>query len=217
MRIVPASDRSFLVVFGDTISREASRSVRTLHAWLRDDPCPGVVDLHPAYATLLVRFDPIRHDAAAIEQAIRDRASSVTDRPAPLAHAFSIPVHYGGDDAPDLDAVAAATGMSAAEVVREHAAASYEVAFLGFAPGFAYLLGLPACLTTPRRAAPRRSVPPGSVAIAGVQAGVYPLGTPGGWNLIGRTSVRLFDPGRPSASLLAPGDLVRFVPTETPA
>ena len=210
-RIVRASDQALLVVFDDAISRAASTAVRSLFAWLRDEPCAGVVDLHPAYASLLVRFDALRYESADIERELSRRLGSLSQRPVPLARSYAIPVRYGGEDGCDLEPVAAALGLTPAEVVRVHTGAAYEVAFVGFSPGFAYLLGLPERLATPRRATPRTAVPAGSVAIAGLQAGIYPLPTPGGWQLIGRTDVRLFDAARPGAALLAPGDLVRFV------
>jgi KipI family sensor histidine kinase inhibitor len=125
---------------------------------------------------------------------------------------LEIPVRYGGADGPDLDAVAELTGLSAAEVVELHAAAPLRVLFLGFAPGFGYLGPLPAALVVPRRATPRTRVPPGSVAIAGPHAAVYPVESPGGWHLLGRTSLALWDPNRTPPATLRPGDRVRFVP-----
>src|SRR4029077_17533465 len=113
---------------------------------------------------------------------------------------------------PDLPEVAKVTGLAEDEVVAAHAGAEFEVRFIGFSPGFPYLAGLPERLLTPRREAPRRGVPAGSVAIAGAQAGIYPFGSPGGWNIIGRTTFVLFDPSLPGGAILAPGDRVRFVP-----
>jgi len=202
MRVLPASDRAFLVTFGAAIGASESRSVRALHEWLRSDPIPGIVDLHPAYASLLVRFDPAAIDSGRLEATLAARAASAPDRPLPAPRSVSIPVRYGGAHGPDRAAV------------EMHAEPLYEVAFLGFSPGFPYLLGLPAALALPRKATPRKSVPAGSVAIAGRQAGIYPLATAGGWNVIGRTEIALFDPFREPACLLAPGDRVRFVAVE---
>ena len=126
--------------------------------------------------------------------------------------ALEISVRYGGADGPDLADVAARHGLTPADVVELHAGARYRVLFLGFAPGFAYMGGLPAAIATPRRPTPRERVPAGSVGIAGEQTGVYPLAMPGGWNLIGRTDARLFDPDRSQPALFRPGAVVRFVP-----
>ncbi|HEU0122846.1 MAG TPA: 5-oxoprolinase subunit PxpB [Bryobacteraceae bacterium] len=167
---------------------------------------PGVVNLHPAYASVLVVFDPLRTGHRAVEQEIL----ALPGRPLhlPRTHHY-IPVRYDG---PDLDAVAALHGLSRDEATALHAGAIYTVAFLGFAPGFAYLSGLPEALRTPRLATPRKVVPAGSVGIAGQQTGVYPLETPGGWQLIGHTDVRMFDVERTPMSLLQPGDRVSFEP-----
>jgi KipI family sensor histidine kinase inhibitor len=126
-------------------------------------------------------------------------------------------VRYGGEYGPDLREVAEATGLDEDDVVAVHAGAAYEVRFIGFSPGFPYLAGLPERLVTPRREAPRRHVPAGSVAIAGAQAGIYPCDSPGGWNIIGRTPFVLFDPALPAGAILAPGDRVRFVADESAA
>ncbi|MDN0074862.1 5-oxoprolinase subunit PxpB [Crenobacter sp. SG2303] len=136
-----------------------------------------------------------------------------TEEP-PHSHEVRIPVVYGGDAGPDLPDVAHHAKLSPDEVIARHAGADYLVYFLGFQPGFAYLGGLPEELATPRLAEPRLSVPAGSVGIGGCQTGIYPAVTPGGWNLIGRSTVRLFDPSASPPTLLQPGDRVRFVPVE---
>lgn len=211
-----ASDQAFLVVFDESITRAAGEGVRRLHAWLRAQPVTGTLDLHPGYATLLVRFDGRRVAPAAIERELAARLDGLADHPAPEPRSFDVPVRYGGDGGPDLEEVARATGLCAAEVVAKHAAADYTVRFLGFAPGFPYLDGLPADLATARRSAPRRRVAAGSVAIAGMQAGIYPVASPGGWNVIGRTDLALFDAERQTPALLSPGDRVRFVVERRP-
>jgi KipI family sensor histidine kinase inhibitor len=211
MRVIAASDRALLIVFDDAITPEAGRAVRRLHVSLTDAPLPGVVDLHPAYVSLLVRFDPLVTDRGVLAASLAARASGPDDRVVMAARVIDVPVRYGGPDGPDLQEVARATRLSSDAVVALHTSASYEVRFLGFSPGFPYLAGLPPALFTPRRPSPRRRVAAGSVAIAGWQAGIYPLASPGGWNVIGRTDLTLFDPDRDPAALLAPGDQVRFV------
>jgi len=172
----------------------------------------------PAHASVLVPFDPL---AIELEDALAVARSAVAAAEAEAAGvraetgerpAIEIPVRYGGPDGPDLDAVAEQHGLRAADVVDLHASARYTVLFLGFAPGFGYLGGLPPALVTPRRASPRERVPAGSVGIAGSHTAVYPLAMPGGWQLIGRTDAVLFDAGRAVPALLRPGAAVRFVP-----
>jgi KipI family sensor histidine kinase inhibitor len=210
-RLVHASDRALLVVFGDAMTPAAGRDVRVLLAWLRGDPPRAMVDLSPAYATLLIRYDPLACEPSAFAAEIGRRAENLSGRAEPPPRSFTIPVRYGGAFGPDLPEVAKSTGLSEDEVVAAHAGAAYEVRFIGFSPGFPYLAGLPERLFTPRRAAPRTRVPAGSVAIAGAQAGIYPFGSPGGWSLIGRTEFVLFDPALPAGAVLEPGDHVRFV------
>ena len=164
----------------------------------------GVVNLHPAYASVLIVFDPMRTAHADVERA----AAGAIGGAGRAGVEHRIEVTYDG---PDLEEVARLHGMSAERVVELHTGAEYGVAFLGFVPGFAYLTGLPEALRTPRLAEPRRVVAAGSVGIAGVQTAIYPLATPGGWRLIGRTEARMFDAGREPVSLLQTGDRVRFV------
>ncbi len=170
---------------------------------------PGVVDAYPGMNSLTVLFDD-EADPAQLEAALAqawERGESVNAS----GRIVEIPVRYGGDDGPDLADVAAHTGLTPEEVVRRHSAGSYTVYFLGFQPGFAYLGGLDPALATPRRSEPRLAVPAGAVGIGGEQTGVYPAAAPGGWQLIGRTELALFEPERDPPSLLAPGDTVRFV------
>ncbi len=211
VRIVPSSDRALLVVFDDAITAGGARAVRSLTVWLTEEPIDGVVDLHPAYGSVLVASDPSRIALPRLDEALRERLARLQARPGPRARSHTFQVRYGGEDGPDLAEVARLLGLSQGEIVALHTGADYEVRFIGFAPGFPYLAGLPAALATPRREAPRRQVPAGSVAVAGAQAGIYALATPGGWNLLGRTSAVIFDPRRDPPGLLAPGDRVRFV------
>ena len=213
-RLVTASDCALLVIFDDAITPAAGREVRLLSAWLREDPPTGLVDVHPAYASVLVRYDPLRCDPEALAGDLARRAGSLAGRPEPAPRTFTIPVRYGGEDGPDLPSVAKSAGLSETDVVVAHAGASYEVRFIGFSPGFPYLAGLPESLRSARKDQPAKRVPAGSVAIAGAQAGIYPRPSPGGWNVIGRTSFVLFDPADGAGPTLAPGDRVRFVAVE---
>ncbi len=181
---------------------------------LADSPVPGLLDVIPAYATLTLLFDPRALDPDGLRRELNARFAHVTLGGEKPATTIEIPVCYDDEFAPDLADVAAHTGLTRDEVVRVHASASYEVAFVGFSPGFGYLSGLPTQLATPRLDSPRVRIEPGSVGIAGDQTGVYPHATPGGWRIIGRTPVRMFDEARAPASLLTIGDHVRFVPIE---
>ena len=174
---------------------------------------PHVVEIVPGMNNLTIVFDPL---AADMEGLAREMASAWERAVGlkPSTREIEIPVHYGGDDGPDLQAVAEHTGLSVDEIVRRHTAAEYIVFFLGFQPGFAYLGGLDPTLETPRRPAPRLEVPEGSVGIGGAQTGIYPAASPGGWQLIGRTRSALFDPTRDPPSLLQSGDRVRFTVAE---
>lgn len=210
MTIRPSSDRSLLLSFGGEISlaahREVARATRSLTGMR------GILNLHPAYNSVLVDFDPRLHTHAAAEALIRERLAAHSEDAAPEPRLIEIPMVYGGDAGPDLADVAHHTGLSEARVIELHSAAEYLVYFVGFATCFPYLGGLPPELATPRLPAPRTRIPAGSVAIGGAQAGVYPLASPGGWRIIGRTSLTLFDPALSPPPLLRMGDRVRFVP-----
>lgn len=208
----PASDRSLLVSFDDRISEPARLDVMRLVRALEGER--AVVNLHPAFASVLVEFDPRRTTHEAVEALARARFEAAGDAPEVPGRSVRIPAVYGGEEGPDLAKVAQHAGLSAGRVVELHASAEYVVAFLGFATAFVYLAGLPPELDTPRLATPRTAVPAGSIAIAGAQAGIYPLASPGGWRVIARTPLRLFDPRDAPPPALRMGDRVRFVPVE---
>ena len=210
--ILPASDRTLRVSFGAAIDLDASRRVLRLLRRLDTAPIDGVVDASPAYASVLVRLDPLRIDHETAAAHLRRLLAGLDGEPLPEPRLVTILARYGGADGPDLEDVARGAGLAPAEVVRLHASTTYRVHFLGFTPGFAYMGTVPAAIAAPRLERPRRSVPAGSVGIAGTQTGIYPCATPGGWRLIARTDLVLFDPDRRPMSLLAIGDEVRFLP-----
>jgi inhibitor of KinA len=211
MRIVDASDSSLLVIFGDSISPELNREVVALFHSLRAAALPAVRDLHPAYASLLIDFDPLQMTHAELRSVVEGLYKDATEHPAKSNAVVEIPVCYGGEFGPDLTDVACHCGKNAEEVVRIHTSGECVVYFLGFAPGFAYLGGMSPEIAAPRLGTPRKLVPAGSVGIAGNQTGIYAIDSPGGWRLIGRTPLTLFDPGSPQPARLQPGDRVRFV------
>lgn len=208
---MPAGDAALLAVLGEAIDARLNARVHALARGL--DGQPGIVDLAPAYASLLVTYDPLVTDYADVAARVRETLAGLSARPALGGRRRRLPVAYGGEYGPDVPAVAERLGLSEDEVVGLHADATYRVYMIGFAPGYSYLGELPARLELPRLSTPREHVPAGSVAIAGRQTGVYSVATPGGWHLLGRTPVRLFDPAREPPCYLAPGDRVRFVPT----
>jgi len=212
--VLPLGEAAWTVALGDTVNLELHRRVTDLAERIRAAQLAGVIEIVPAYAAVTVFFDPLAGNPDAIRRAIADLAGAPpalpsSRLPAPASRLVTIPVRYDG---PDLADVASATGLSESEVIRLHSEAEYRVYLLGFTPGWAYLGDLDPALVLPRRAAPRTRVPAGAVAIAGAQTGVYPLATPGGWHLIGSTSLRMFDPAREPAATLQVGDRVRFQP-----
>lgn len=201
-----------LVECGDAIDPAINERAIVLARRLGERRARGIRDIVPGYGTVGIHFDPLQVDLAALERAIDEEArlvpslDALTDRPI-----TEIEVTYGGSAGPDLESVAAACGCTTADVVARHTGRIYRVYMLGFVPGFAYMGRVDASIVMPRHRVPRERVPAGSVGIAGEQTGVYPIETPGGWQLIGRTRAKMFDPERTPASLVAPGDLVRFV------
>ena len=211
-RFQRASDQSLLIYFGNKISREAHEHIRRLLRLLELEPIAGVRNLHPAYCSVLVKFDALKLQYDALEKILKQYLSRLEGIALPAPRQVQIPVCYGGEHGPDLSEVSALHKITPQQVIELHSSATYVVYFLGFVPGFAYLGELPEALVTPRLDTPRRKVPPGSVGIAGNQTGVYPFATPGGWRLLGRTPVSIFQPDRRELSLLSIGDHVRFTP-----
>lgn len=212
-RYRPAGDGALSVEFAPEISPAVNGRVRALLAALDATPPPGLLDLVPAYRTLLVIYDPLALPHAALLERLRGLEAATEGTPPP-SRRVTIPVAYGGEFGPDLADVAAHAGLSPDEVIARHSAGRYLVYFLGFAPGFPYLGGLDPALATPRLAQPRTVVPAGAVGIGGEQTGIYPLATPGGWRIIGRTPLRLYDPAAPEPTLLRPGDELRPRPID---
>lgn len=211
-RFQTASDQSLLVYFGETITPEAHERVLKLLRLLESEPIRGVRNLHPAYSSLLIKFDAMNLGHDELQAALQGYLHRLDGVQLPQPRQVEIPVCYGGEFGPDLLYVAELHSLTPEQAIEAHASETYTVCFLGFAPGFAYLGGLPDTLATPRLSTPRRRVPAGSVGIAGHQTGVYPFSTPGGWRLIGRTPLKMFRAERPGMCLLAIGDRVRFTP-----
>jgi KipI family sensor histidine kinase inhibitor len=210
-RLHASGDSLLLVELDPRMDPAVNARAVALAEALRRAGLAGVRDVVPSYACVGVHVDPLHLDGAALERAIGEAWDVGPLDAGDTGRLVEIPVCYGGDHGPDLDAVAAFAHCTADDVVRRHSDTVYRVYMLGFLPGFAYLGAVDDVIAMPRRQAPRAAVPAGSVGIAGRQTGVYPSESPGGWQLIGRTPWRMFDAGRSHPSVLEAGDRVRFV------
>lgn len=208
-QVAPAGDRAVLVTLGRSIDPELLGQVLALDQALQDRRPSGLISTVPAYASLLCHYDPDVTDAVRLEAGIRQLEGQV-DASVPFGAVVDVPTRYDG---PDLADVALKTNLTPAGVVEAHAGREYLVYCVGFAPGFTYCGALPDQIGVPRLASPRLRVSAGSIGIAGRQTGIYAVESPGGWNLIGRTALRLFDPAADSPARFKPGDRLRFIPT----
>ena len=213
VRVCEAGDSALLVELDAVIDPEINARAIAIAAAIDDERLAGVRDVVPTYRSVALHFDPLVIGIEAVRAAV-ERALFAQPRRA-QARAIEVPVVYGGDAGPDLGEVAGRAGLAPDEVAQLHASATYRVFMLGFLPGFPYLASVDERIAAPRRAVPRVRVPAGSVGIAGRQTGIYPMESPGGWNIIGRTGVRVFDPARVPPALFQPGDSVRFVTSPT--
>jgi len=201
-----------VVEFENVVSIEVNSRVRTLGLALESARVPGLIEVVPTYRSLGVQFDPLATSGAVLQGQIEGVLARMNPADLPPPRLVELPTVYGGEYGPDLPFVAEHADLPEAEVIRLHSEATYHVYMIGFSAGFAYLGGLPERLHTPRLPSPRTRTPKGSVAIGGSQTGAYPADTPGGWRIIGRTPVELFDPRREPPTPMLPGDQVRFVP-----
>jgi KipI family sensor histidine kinase inhibitor len=216
-RFLPAGDAALTIEVADEISDEASRLVARLDAALNARPPAGLIETVPTYRSVLVLFDPLRLDPAELRLRSLDALAAAGAAAAGEPRLWEVPVRYGGEAGPDLEAVARRAGLSPGRVIALHSGTTYRVYMIGFMPGFPYLGDIPAELETPRLATPRTRVPVGSVAIAMRQTCIYPYVSPGGWNILGRTGFRPFDPDADRPFKVEVGDRVRFYPVAEPA
>ena len=212
-KFLPAGDQALVVELGDEIDPEVNRRVRDLARAIDTRQVPGVVELVPTYRSLLVQYDAARTSPSELQDALSELVGLGRGEPE-KAHVVHIPTLYGGEHGPDLPNVAERAGLTPDQVVELHSTPEYLVYMMGFTPGFPYLGGLDQRLSIPRLSSPRQDITAGSVGIAEGQTGIYPVTSPGGWRIIGRTPVRLFDPTREPPSLLSAGDYVLFMPLD---
>lgn len=209
-RILFCGDTAISVEFGDKIDPEINARVRRLHALLKEGGHTGISGLNPTYRSLFIQYDPWECSFERLVGIVEQYLPHIGTPMETVSSVKQIPVCYGGELGPDLEQVADLHGLCGDELIRLHCAPVYQVYMIGFTPGFAYLGGLDERLHTPRRKEPRKRVAAGSIGIADRQTGIYPIESPGGWRLIGRTYLKIFDPERERPFFLEAGDLVRF-------
>jgi len=209
----PVAESALLLSLGDTIDESVNRQL--MHLWQKtlQANIKGILEITPAFTTMLILFDPILTDCQTITKRIQKLCRSLQDVES-IGKTVDIPVCYGGRYGEDLSYVCMHTGLSQQEVISLHSKPSYLIYMIGFLPAFPYLGGMDERLFTPRLQNPRVRIPAGSVGIGGEQTGIYPVESPGGWQLIGRTPLMLFDPQTPEKSLYQAGDRIRFVPID---
>ena len=216
-RFLNAGDEAIVVEFGNDISQATNRQVHALAQAVNRSVIHGVIGVVPSYRSVLVQYDSMRTTQGEVRETLESLLGESGPQPASdntHARVVHVPVLYGGDHGPDIDFVAQHNGITTEEVIDLHTEPLYPVYMMGFSPGFPYLGGLSDKLVTPRMQTPRVEIPSGSVGIAEAQTGVYPVASPGGWRLIGRTPVSFFDHTRTPPSLLDAGDFVRFSPLQ---
>jgi inhibitor of KinA len=210
-RIVPLGDAALLVQMGDEIDFAINQRVHALAALIGFSPLQGIVETVPAYGTLLIHYDPLVLTYSKVRQWVQSKLEQVEVSRAGRPRRIDVPVKYGGQSGPDLQSVAQYHHLQIEDIIRLHSQRTYIIYMMGFTPGFPYMGKLDDAIITPRLEVPRTIVPQGTVAIAGSQTGIYPVASPGGWRLIGHTSLQLFDPQAESPFLFSPGDEVKFI------
>lgn len=214
IRILTAGDSALLIEFGKEINPETNRKITAIVQLMREQHIEGIVDVIPAFCSLLINYDPRVLSYEELKERMENLLKIETKTETTRKRIFEIPVCYGGEYGPDIDNIAEHAGLSVNEVIKIHSSKDYLIYMLGFLPGFTYLGGLDERIHTPRLASPRLTIRAGSVGIGGSQTGIYPLDSPGGWQLMGLTPVRTYDPERQTPILVEAGDYIRFIPID---
>ena len=210
VRFLLTGDTSLCVEFGNEISTDINKQIRAFNIALANSKIPGIVETVPTYRSLMVHYDPGVIQYAPLVKKLKGLLGQLDSIEIPPSPVLEIPVLYGGEEGPDLEFVAKHNGKTPEEVIKIHTSTEYLIYMLGFTPGFTYLGGMSDEIATPRLTTPRVKIPAGSVGIAGTQTGVYPIDSPGGWQLIGRTPVRMYDPDRETPILPEAGQYIKF-------
>ena len=214
IRILTAGDSALLIEFGKEINPETNRKITAIVQLMREQHIEGIVDVIPAFCSLLINYDPRVLSYEELKERMENLLKMETKTETTRKRIFEIPVCYGGEYGSDIDNIAEHAGLSVNEVIKIHSSKDYLIYMLGFLPGFTYLGGLDERIHTPRLASPRLTIRAGSVGIGGSQTGIYPLDSPGGWQLMGLTPVRTYDPERQTPILVEAGDYIRFIPID---
>jgi len=209
-RFLNCGDTALTIEVGNEICPEINKKVISLYEFLKESKIRGIEEMLPTYCAITVFYDPLHCDVGALIEAVKSNFSSLTSKEEREERIVEIPVFYGGEYGPDLERVCSHNNLPAEEVINIHCQNKYLVYMLGFTPGFPYLGGMSDKISTPRIEVPRKKIPEGAVGIAGAQTGIYPLESPGGWNIIGQTPLKLFNPSLSSSTLLKAGDYVKF-------
>jgi len=211
-RYLTAGDKAIVLEFGNEINKELNLLVRKMYHCISKKDIEGIEEMVPTYRSLIIYYNPQKVKYEDLAQQLKELEKSVSEITLPAAHVTEIPVIYGGEYGPDLEFVAQYNKLSTKEVISIHTEKEYFIYMLGFLPGFAYLGGMSDKIATPRLEKPRLKVSEGSVGIAGKQTGIYPIKSPGGWQIIGRTPMKLYDPNKEFSFLLKSGDYMKFYP-----
>ena len=213
-RYLISGDKGLVVEFGNTISEAVNKKVRNLYLAIQKGHIEGISEMIPTYRSLLIHYNPLEIEIDDLIEKLMEIEKALDSIDLPKPRIIEIPTIYGGEFGEDINFVSEHNGISVDEVIKIHSSVDYLIYMLGFTPGFPYLGGMAEEIETPRLKIPRTKIPAGSVGIAGKQTGIYPIESPGGWQLIGRTPINLYDPKRQMPIILQAGDYIRFIPIE---